>query len=142
MSVLADPVAFDQSCVADITERWSQCLDHHIPVPTGIGSARASLTRKVHNLLHSLMIDLGTWKRVKRLCDQVISITTDMGVESLLMEAPSCVLTDGYLPELTEAIDPDTHVDDGDCDSKGPWWAAAQAAQAAHAAPAHGDTSD
>lgn len=77
---------------------WEACLDHHIPVPTGIGSKRASLTHKIHNLLHCLLVDLGSWEWVKRFCERVICITADHGVESLLVEAPFFVLQGEFLP--------------------------------------------
>lgn len=55
---------------------------------------------KVHNMLHSLVVDLGSWSKVKTFCDRVVSITTDHGVESLLVEAPTCILTGEYLPNV------------------------------------------
>ena len=77
---------------------WECCLDHHIPVPTAIGSKHASLVHKVHCLLHTLAVDLGSAERVRQFCSRVMSFTTDHGTESLLVQAPTCILTGDFLP--------------------------------------------
>ena len=102
LSTLFDYMA---ACIAPDSTKggfqdWENCLDHHIPVPTAIGSKHASLVHKVHCLLHTLAVDLGSPDLVRLFCKRVFSFTTDHGTESLLTQTPSCILTGEFLPSV------------------------------------------
>ena len=57
------------------------CSSHMFP-PGAVGSRRASLLHKLHAVLHSMRMDLGSWNEVKDFCDDIVAFTTDAGVES------------------------------------------------------------
>ena len=118
-----DHADFDTN-FADALSAWESGVMNHIAVPTGIGSRRATLAHKLHNLLHSLALELGSWKQVRRFCEKTIAVVTDHGVESLLAATPTCILSNEFLPDVCvddECPDPancffDTSDDDGGID--------------------------
>ena len=67
---------------------WApQCFDQHICPPVAIGSRRASLTHKVHALLHSLLLEVSLFSGLRKFLQTVRSVTTDFGIESGMAEA-------------------------------------------------------
>ena len=81
-------------------EFWKAMSEIHTSVPTALGSARATLVHKVHAFLHSLIIELGSWELVRKVCELVVVVTTDMGVEAELALVPSRILTGNFLPHV------------------------------------------
>ena len=75
--------------------------DLHITTPTAVGSRRASIAHKMHNLLHTLLIDCKALLHVLSFCIRVACITTDHGTESLVSKAPRCILSaDDFMPHI------------------------------------------
>ena len=97
----------EQDGVEAAMDMWA--MEEHICVPTGLGSARASLPHKIHALLHMLALDCGSWPLVSQYCDSVAVITSDMGTEGLLASAQHDDLTPEFYPKVgLNAIDNDT----------------------------------
>lgn len=90
---------FDVLFESQLSE-WQSGIVKHIGVPTGIGSKRATLAHKVHNFLHSLILELGSWSNVQKCCQKVTAVVTDHGTESLLAAVPTCILKKEFLPEI------------------------------------------
>ena len=111
----ADGVAGD-----DTTKTWQAALMPHVCIPTGIGSKRATLPHKLHNVLHALRLELGSWDNVKLFAEKMVAITTDCGTEAGIVSVPTDILDESFLPQI--------HVDgDPDGDFIGPWWASGDA---------------
>ncbi len=68
--------------------------------PIGLGSKMAAFTHNIHGMLHSLYLDMGSWAVVRQKCYDVVTITTDQGVESLLIGTPSDIEELDLLPTL------------------------------------------
>ena len=81
-------------------EFWKAMSEIHTSVPTALGSARATLVHKVHAFLHSLIIELGSRELVRKVCELVVVVTTDMGVEAELALVPSRILAGNFLPNV------------------------------------------
>ena len=75
-------------------------FQEHTCVPTGLGSGRASIAHKVHNMVHTLGLDLNDWELVEQFCAKVSYLTTDMGVESLLASADTQDLSSTFWPAI------------------------------------------
>eukprot|EP00969_Alexandrium_andersonii_P371107 15478765-Alexandrium_andersonii.AAC.1 len=71
----------------------------HTGVPTVFGSKATSVPHKIHNMLHALIIELGSWHSVRMFCRGVSVIVTDMGVEKCLATATTDILTHAFLPD-------------------------------------------
>ena len=56
-------------------------------------------------MLHSLVVELGGWQMVHAFACRVCTITTDMGVESLLSTTPTSVLISSFLPRVYSGDD-------------------------------------
>jgi len=57
------------------------CSRHMFP-PAAVGARRESLVHKLHAVLHSMRLDLGTWQLVMAAMAATCTITTDAGHES------------------------------------------------------------
>jgi hypothetical protein len=79
-----------------------EMIARHVPIPTSIGSGRGSVAHKAHALLHSLFMDLGSWKALKNFMASVVSFTSDQGVEALLASLPVDIMDQEFVPRLGE----------------------------------------
>ena len=61
-------------------------VDFHICPPAALGARRGHLLFKLHALLHTLQLEIGSWKHVADFLASVRAVTTDFGVESGLAE--------------------------------------------------------
>ena len=50
--------------------------------------------------LHFLIIELGSWELLRKVCELVVVLSTDMGVDAELTLVPSCILTGKFLPHV------------------------------------------
>ena len=72
------------------------CARHMYP-PGAVGSRRASLLHKLHAVLHSMRLEMGSWAAVKAWASEVFSFTTDAGVEKGLAGVTSPHLAEFFL---------------------------------------------
>eukprot|EP00969_Alexandrium_andersonii_P354526 15442353-Alexandrium_andersonii.AAC.1 len=67
-------------------QSWAQVLTRgvgkHIFPPMGIGSRRASLLHKTHALVQAMWLEMGSWRAIHEFACNIVSITSDQGVES------------------------------------------------------------
>jgi len=54
----------------------------HMFAPGAVGARRASLLHKLHAVLHSMRLEMGSWAAVKAFASDTFAFTTDTGVES------------------------------------------------------------
>ena len=81
---MADP-ALDDAQRTEIAGKLAPLVAMVQGVPTGLGSGRASVARKMHALAHSTRLYAPSWRHTAALLrDPTVAITGDQGVESLL----------------------------------------------------------
>ena len=61
-------------------------VDVHLCPPTAQGSRRTQLIHKVHAILHTLRLEIGSWSKVAKFLRAVRAVTTDYGTESGLAD--------------------------------------------------------
>ena len=86
-----------------LTTQLSAAVHKHVFVPTAIASRHGSATHKLHNLLHSLNLDTGSWESTDELCHSISTVTSDRGTESLLESTPHTLAelgALGFLPSV------------------------------------------
>ena len=91
-------------------------LLQHILPPAALGSKRASLLHKVHALLHGIRMESASWRAVGELLQNVVSVTTDQGVESGIADVHSVDL-DAMFPHLTDLTEDPEHLNLVSCDA-------------------------
>ena len=79
-------------------------VDIHLAPPTALGSRRSSLPRKVHCLLHTLRLEVGTWPAVANFLASVRAVTTDFGTEAGLASLENVDLS-SLFPWASDALD-------------------------------------
>ena len=75
----------------------------HILIPTCLATRHGSAVRKLHNVLHALHIDAGSWELVASVLENVTTITSDQGAERLLESTPHTLkelASLGFLPSM------------------------------------------
>ena len=101
---LGKTIGSNEDATLDKRQKWTAALKdmivRHVPIPTALGSGRTSIGHKLHNLLHALYMDCGSWGALRRFLESVVSFTTDQGVESHLAFAPSSVMEGSFVPRL------------------------------------------
>ena len=68
--------------------RMCEIRQHHHGVPAGLSSKRGDLMHKAHAVLHSIYLETGSAKDLRRFLDATVSITGDLGVEKGLPMLP------------------------------------------------------
>ena len=86
--------------VAQVEPLSKSIFEEHTCVPTGLGSGRASIAHKIHNIVHALGVDLNRWELVQGFCKKVTYLTTDMGVEALLATASTEDFNEAFWPQI------------------------------------------
>ena len=81
-------------------------VDIHLSLPTAQGSKCAGLVHKVHALLHTLYLEVGTWPQVADFLASVRAVTTDFGTEAGLTDTCNVDLT-ALFPWAATASAPD-----------------------------------
>ena len=75
----------------------------HILIPTCLATRHGSAVHKLHNMLHALHIDAGSWELVASVLENVTTITSDQGAERLLESTPHTLrelASLGFLPSM------------------------------------------
>ena len=76
------------SCLRAYTATLRRHCISHTLIPTATGSKRGSSLHKLHNMVHALFMDHGTWEGVGRFLDSVVAFVSDQGTERLLAQVP------------------------------------------------------
>ena len=63
-------------------------VSNHWLIPTACGSKRGSALHKVHNMIHALYLDCGSWSSVEKFLQSLVSYTSDQGTERLVSQVP------------------------------------------------------
>ena len=63
------------------------CISHTL-IPTATGSKRGSVLHKLHNMVHAIFMDHGTWEGVGHFLGSVVAFVSDQGTERLLAQVP------------------------------------------------------
>ena len=76
------------SLLLESSRKLCQSVKKHSLIPTGLASQHGSALHKLHNMLHAMHMDTGSWSAVTALCDNIVGIVTDRGAERLLDSTP------------------------------------------------------
>jgi hypothetical protein len=90
-----------------VTSSLIQLVRKHSFVPTGLASNRGTAVHKLHNMLHAMHLETGSWGGVLELCSQISGIVTDRGAERLLESTPQTLMELSqlsFLPRLGERL--------------------------------------
>ena len=73
-----------QEDAADVLRECRAKFVHLIPPPSTLGGRAANASHRLSAFLHSLHLVAGDFQTLRLLLSKLVSITTDLGVESLL----------------------------------------------------------
>ena len=57
---------------------------HHVLIPVSMGNGNADLGHKFISITHAFRVEASCWATVAKLCQAIISITSDYGVEHMI----------------------------------------------------------
>ena len=85
---LLDRTPLELGALRQHTRALNSAVSTHWLIPTACGSKRGSALHKVHNMIHALYADCGSWSSVEKFLKSLISYTSDQGTERLLSQVP------------------------------------------------------
>ena len=76
----------------------SRQISAHTFLPVALGLRSSGMANKVAALFHALFLETGSLQGIERFCESVVSVTTDMGVESGVCDFHALNVAD-FLPD-------------------------------------------
>jgi hypothetical protein len=78
----------EQHTFAALSARLADAVQKHVLLPTCLASRHGAAANKMHNMLHAMHCDTGSWENVQHLCASIAGFVTDRGAERLLESTP------------------------------------------------------